>query len=58
MIAPPLRLLFLCTHNRCRSILFEALVHAEGGPKVEKLTKGVDQGLQDLIYQLLDAGLF
>lgn len=32
--------------------------HAEGGPPVEKLTKGVDQGLQELIYQLLDAGLF
>ncbi len=32
--------------------------HAEGGPEVERLTKGVDRGLQELIYQLLDAGLF
>jgi arsenate reductase len=42
MIAPPLRLLFLCTHNRCRSILFEALVHAEGGPKLEARSAGSD----------------
>jgi (2Fe-2S) ferredoxin len=32
--------------------------HAEGGPPVERLTHGVDQPLKDLIYQLLDAGLF
>jgi (2Fe-2S) ferredoxin len=32
--------------------------HAEAGPEVERLTKGVDRGLQELIYQLLDAGLF
>ncbi len=32
--------------------------HASGGPVVERLTHGIDQGLKDLIYQLLDAGLF
>ena len=32
--------------------------HAAGGPPVERLTHGVDDQLKDLIYQLLDAGLF
>lgn len=32
--------------------------HAQGGPEVERLTKGIDPALKDLIYQLLDAGLF
>jgi len=32
--------------------------HAEGGVPVERLTHGVDGALKDLIYQLLDAGLF
>ena len=32
--------------------------HAAGGPPVERLTEGVDPPLKDLIYQLLDAGLF
>jgi sirohydrochlorin cobaltochelatase len=32
--------------------------HASGGPVAERLTHGIDQGLKDLIYQLLDAGLF
>jgi len=32
--------------------------HAQGGPAVERLTGGIDQSLKDLIYQLLDAGLF
>ena len=32
--------------------------HAQGGPPVERLTHGIDQPLKDLIYQLLDAGLF
>src|SRR5436190_18252126 len=32
--------------------------HVEGGPEVERLTQGIDQPLKDLIYQLLDAGLF
>jgi (2Fe-2S) ferredoxin len=36
----------------------EIAAHAQGGPPVERLTHGIDQSLQDLIYQLLDAGLF
>ena len=32
--------------------------HAQGGPTVERLTGGIDPSLKDLIYQLLDAGLF
>jgi (2Fe-2S) ferredoxin len=32
--------------------------HVSGGPVVEGLTEGVDPPLKDLIYQLLDAGLF
>jgi len=36
----------------------EIAAHAQGGATVERLTGGVDQPLKDLIYQLLDAGLF
>ena len=36
----------------------EIAANADGGPVVERLTHGVDQSLKDLIYQLLDAGLF
>jgi (2Fe-2S) ferredoxin len=32
--------------------------HAKGGEPVERLTHGVDASLKDLIFQLLDAGLF
>jgi (2Fe-2S) ferredoxin len=32
--------------------------HAAGGEAVERLTHGIDPALKDLIYQLLDAGLF
>jgi (2Fe-2S) ferredoxin len=32
--------------------------HAQGSVEVERLTHGIDQSLKDLIYQLLDAGLF
>jgi (2Fe-2S) ferredoxin len=31
---------------------------AEGGPVVERLTQGIDPTLKELIYQVLDAGLF
>jgi (2Fe-2S) ferredoxin len=31
---------------------------AEGGPIVERLTQGIDPTLKDLVYQVLDAGLF
>jgi (2Fe-2S) ferredoxin len=36
----------------------EIAKHVEDGPVVERLTHGVEQSLKDLIYQLLDAGLF
>jgi (2Fe-2S) ferredoxin len=36
----------------------EIAAHAQGGPAVDRLRHGVDQSLEDLIYQLLDAGLF
>jgi (2Fe-2S) ferredoxin len=36
----------------------EIAAHANGGEPVERLTKGIEPSLQDLIYQLLDAGLF
>ncbi len=32
--------------------------HAKGGNVVERLTHGIDPPLKELIYQLLDAGLF
>ena len=32
--------------------------HANGGAPVERLTHGVDASLKELIFQLLDAGLF
>ena len=32
--------------------------NAQGGPPVERLTHGVDASLKELIFQLLDAGLF
>ena len=32
--------------------------HAQGGAPVERLTHGVDPSLKELIFQLLDAGLF
>ena len=32
--------------------------HARGGPAVDRLTKGVEPALKELIYQLLDAGLY
>ena len=36
----------------------EIAANARGGPVVERLTKGVDDPLKELIYQLLDAGLY
>jgi (2Fe-2S) ferredoxin len=32
--------------------------HAKGGAPVDRLTHGVDASLKELIFQLLDAGLF
>jgi (2Fe-2S) ferredoxin len=36
----------------------EIAAHARGGQRVERLTEGVDDSLKELIFQLLDAGLF
>jgi len=41
-----------------REDLDDIAAHAQGGPTVERLTSGIDPSLKDLIYQLLDAGLF
>jgi (2Fe-2S) ferredoxin len=41
-----------------QSDLDDIAQHAKGGPPVERLTHGVDPALKELIYQLLDAGLF
>jgi (2Fe-2S) ferredoxin len=40
------------------SDLDEIAEHAKGGPPVERLTHDVDPALSEMIYQLLDAGLF
>jgi arsenate reductase len=38
--APALTLLFICTHNRCRSILCEALARALGGGRIAAFSAG------------------
>jgi (2Fe-2S) ferredoxin len=38
--------------------LEEIAEHAKGGPAVERLTHGVDPAASEIVYQLLDAGLF
>ena len=35
-----MKLLFICTHNRCRSILAEAITQAEGGSLIEAASAG------------------
>jgi len=35
-----MKLLFICTHNRCRSILAEAITRAEGGTLIEAASAG------------------
>jgi (2Fe-2S) ferredoxin len=41
-----------------REDVADIAAHAQGGAPVERLTGGIDPSLKDLIYQLLDAGLF
>ena len=41
-----------------QSDVTDIAANAEGGPVVERLTQGIDPTLKDLIYQVLDAGLF
>ena|SRR5579862_7878586 len=38
--------------------LNDIAANAAGGPVVERLTHGIDPGLKELVYQVLDAGLF
>ena len=37
---PPMKLLFICTHNRCRSILFEAICNFQGKGRLEARSAG------------------
>jgi (2Fe-2S) ferredoxin len=41
-----------------RNDVEDIAAHVQGGEPVERLTHGIDQPLKELIYQLLDAGLF
>jgi arsenate reductase len=38
----PVKLLFLCTHNRCRSILAEAIATEIGGDMLQAASAGSD----------------
>ncbi|RLT93031.1 arsenate reductase ArsC [Ketobacter sp.] len=40
MSPQPVRILFLCTHNRCRSILAEAITRHLGSPLLESASAG------------------
>jgi arsenate reductase len=40
MLEKPIRILFLCTHNRCRSILAEALTRELGHPWLQAASAG------------------
>jgi arsenate reductase len=39
---PPVRVLFVCTHNSARSQIAEALLHREGGPGFEVSSAGTE----------------
>ena len=59
MTARPIRVLFVCTGNSCRSIMAEALVREIGGPDFEVHSAGTDpKGLNPRTMRLLaDAGI-
>ncbi len=42
MSAPPIRVLFVCTHNSARSQMAEALLEREGGPIFEVRSAGTE----------------
>ncbi len=57
--ARPIRVLFVCTGNSCRSIMAEALLRRHGGPDFDVHSAGTDpKGLNPRTMRLLaDAGI-
>jgi arsenate reductase len=57
--AAPIRVLFVCTGNSCRSIMAEALLRKHGGPDFDVHSAGTDpKGLNPRTMRLLaDAGI-
>lgn len=40
LLIPDMKILFICTHNRCRSILAEAITNHLGGEKIQARSAG------------------
>jgi arsenate reductase (thioredoxin) len=54
-VAPPIRVLFVCTGNSCRSIFGEALLRTHGGADFEVFSAGTEpKGLNELALRTLD----
>jgi arsenate reductase len=55
----PIRVLFVCTHNSCRSIMAEAVLRARGGSAFEVFSAGTEPGVvKPMTLRVLDeAGL-
>jgi arsenate reductase len=55
----PMRVLFVCTHNSCRSIMAEAVLRAHGGSAFEVFSAGTEPGtVNPMTLRVLDdAGL-